>query len=118
MPLYVQRALEAYPHATPLAGLAAGLDAVTRALPVGSPLALLCMQRLSLRIQQLLGPAHGPPLAASALDLARLLAHLLTIVDLQVGAQSPACDSGLSYQCACILSIAYSSVLCRFNPLG
>lgn len=81
VPAYVQRALQAYPHTTPLQGLAAGLDTVARTLPVGSSLMLLCTQWLSQRIQQLV---HAELQKGPALELAKLLAHLLTVVDLQV----------------------------------
>lgn len=87
--MYVARSLEAFPHSTPLSALNAGMDALARALPLGSPLMLLCTQRISERLLQLLAPA-GPPtttmMLPSALDLAKLLAHILTVADLQVSA--------------------------------
>ena len=89
--MYVQRSLDGYPHSTPLLGLSVGMGAVVRALPMGRPLILLYAERLSQRIQQLTtsasekaAPAEAASLIAPALDLAKLLAHLITVVDLQV----------------------------------
>ena len=85
VPMYVARSLEAFPHSTPLSALNAGMDALARGLPTGSSLVLLCTQRISARLLQLLGTAGSPTtLLPSALDLARLLAHILTVADLQV----------------------------------
>lgn len=110
VPMYVQRSLDGYPHVTPLAGLNAGVDAVARSQD--SPLVLLCSQRLSARILQLAGPpqSHGGiehKGAHPAGELARLLAHVLTVVDLQVGWHASVCR-----RCACWAS-AGMRCICR-----
>ncbi|KAK9810676.1 hypothetical protein WJX73_009535 [Symbiochloris irregularis] len=85
VPMYVARSLEAFPQATPLSALSVGMDALARALPPGSPLMLLCTQRISERLLHLLStPDSPPPHLSSALHLAKLLAHILTVADLQV----------------------------------
>ncbi|KAK9841030.1 hypothetical protein WJX81_006565 [Elliptochloris bilobata] len=62
-PYYARRALAAYPTRTPLAGLSAGYAELARGLPIGSGATLL---------------------VDAGLDLVRLLAQLLLLVDLQV----------------------------------
>ena len=98
--MYLDRALGAFPHATPLPALNAGLDALARTLPVGSPLVLYSALRVSTRLQQLQG--KPPAQLHAALDLARLLAHLLTVVDLQVGGLSEQEGSSLELLCCVI----------------
>ena len=85
VPYYVRRALGGYPARTPLAGLAAGYEAMAGALPPGSPVLLFALQRLAQRAQQALSApsAHGPQ-AQPGLDLIGLYAHLLLIIDFQV----------------------------------
>ncbi len=90
MPYYVRRSLEGYPGRTPLAGLAAGCDAIARQLPVGSPALLLALRRVAQRAQQLLqGPASASA-TQQGLDLINLLAHLMLIIEFGVRTLLPA----------------------------
>jgi len=80
---YKSRALSGYPGRTPLAGLAAGYEAMARHLPVGSPALLLALRQLAQHAQRLLQP---PSSAATqhGLDLINLLAHLMLLVEFGV----------------------------------
>ncbi|BDA43549.1 hypothetical protein COCOBI_04-5610 [Coccomyxa sp. Obi] len=83
VPYYVRRSLEGYPGRTPLAGLAAGCEAIARHLPVGSPALLLALRRLSQRVQQLLRPGSNNTGGTTqpGLDLINLLAHLMLVIE-------------------------------------
>jgi len=77
-PFYAERSLRNYPTATPLDGFTAGLDALARTLPPGSPAMPFCLRRISERCLALVGDPKA------ALGLVHLLAYLLLVVDLQV----------------------------------
>ena len=84
MPYYVRRSLQGYPGRTPLAGLAAGCEAIARQLPVGSPALLFALRHLAQRAQQLLQQPGSAGATQQGLDLINLLAHLMLIVEFGV----------------------------------
>lgn len=84
IPFYMKRALEAYPSCTHISGLTAGVDAAMRELPSGSPVVLLTLHILVDRASALLftndGMKQNPE---AALDLIRLLAQMLLVIEFQ-----------------------------------
>ena len=82
-PFYVRRALEGYPARTPLNALTTGMDALARSLPAGSPMVLLCLQRIAAHCLQMLRTGREEDLQP-ALDLVHLLGYLLLVMDVQV----------------------------------
>lgn len=84
IPFYMKRALEAYPSCTHISGLSAGVDAAMRELPSGSPVVLLTLHSLADHASALLSASgrmkHNPE---AGLDLIRLLAQMLLVVEFQ-----------------------------------
>ena len=84
VPFYVRRALEGYPACTPIAGLSAGVDAVMRELQSGSPVVLLTLHGVAKRAAALLKDGSKMEQNPQAgLDLVRLLAQMLLVVEFQ-----------------------------------
>ena len=114
------RALEAYPLCTHISGLSAGVDAAMRELLSGSPVVLLTLHSLADHASALLS-ASGRMKQNSepGLDLIRLLAQMLLVVEFQflpdalsiVGAVvlgCPSTDVQLS-ACNCIHEVLMTS---------
>lgn len=120
IPFYMRRALEAYPSCTHISGLSAGVDAAMRELPSGSPVVFLTLHSLADHASALLSASgrtkHNPE---AGLDLIRLLAQMLLVVEFQflpdalsiVGAVvlgCPSTDVQLS-ACNCIHEVLMTS---------
>ena len=84
VPFYMSRALQGYPHCTPIAALSAGVDMIAREMPSGSPGTLLCLERLAQHAIALLqqGSIAQHSMKAS-LDMIRLLAQMQLVVEFQ-----------------------------------
>jgi len=120
IPFYMKRALEAYPSCTHISGLSAGVDAAMRELPSGSPVVLLTLHSLADHASALLSATGGMKQNPEAgLDLIRLLAQMLLVVEFQflpdalsiVGAVvvgCPSTDVQLS-ACNCIHEVLMTS---------
>lgn len=80
----MSRALEGYPHCTPVAALSAGVDVIAREVPAGSPVVLLCLNNLAQHAAVLLqqGSTAQPSMKAG-LDLVRLMAQMQLVVEYQ-----------------------------------
>lgn len=84
IPFYMKRALEAYPSYTHISGLSAGVDAAMRELPSGSPVVLLTLHSLADHASALLSASGRMKQNPEAgLDLIRLLAQMLLVVEFQ-----------------------------------
>ncbi len=84
IPFYMKRVLEAYPSCTHISGLLAGVDAAMRELPSGSPVVLLTLHSLADHASALLSASGGMKQNPEAgLDLIRLLAQMLLVVEFQ-----------------------------------
>ena len=84
VPFYIKRALEGYPACTSITGLSAGVDAAMRELPSGSPVVLYTLHKLAQHASELLNASIMLQQSSQAgLDLVRLLAQMLLVVEFQ-----------------------------------
>ena len=84
VPFYMSRALQGYPHCTPIAALSAGVDMIAREMPPGSPGTLLCLKSLGQHAIALLQQHNIAQHSVKAsLDMIRLLAQMQLVVEFQ-----------------------------------
>ena len=116
----MERALGAYPACTPITGLSAGVDAAMREVPSGSAVVLYMFQCLAKRASNLLqGDASRQADMQAGLDLLRLLAQMLLVVEFQYLLDALAAVQGIVLDscsvdtqtlcCTCIYEVLTSS---------
>ncbi|XP_058104693.1 uncharacterized protein LOC131248431 [Magnolia sinica] len=90
---YMQRALEAYPGITPIEGMAAGVAAIVRHLPAGSPSIFYCIHSLVEKVTGLCSKAMTNDAdmwknwkgdSEPCKKILELLLRLISLVDIQV----------------------------------
>ena len=114
---YMERALGAYPTCTPITGLSAGVDAAMRELPSGSTVVLYMFQCLAKRTSSLLQEGVSKQADTQAgLDLLRLLAQMLLVVEFRYLSDALNAVQGVVLDC-CSVDTQTSCCSCIYEVL-